>query len=130
MNLDDPRQGSDFSMNADDLYREEIYTDRQVGTIRRLIPVTVGGADDPQRPVLYLGQTQILTPVGALPISFEIPASSLEEAIAAFGNGAQRAAEQTIEELREMRRDASSSIVIPDAGTDLGGLPGGGKIRF
>lgn len=130
MNLDDPRQGSDFSMNADDLYREEIYTDQQVGTIRQLTPVTAGGADDPQRPVRYLGQTQILTPVGALPLSFEIPAKSLEEAIVGFGDGAQRAAEQTIEELREMRRDAASSIVIPDAGTDLGGLPGGGKIRF
>lgn len=117
-------------MNADDLYREDIYTDRQVGTVRRLTPVTAEGADDPQRAVLYLGQTQILTPVGALPVSFEIPASSLKEAIAAFGDGAQRAAEQTIEELREMRRDAASSIVIPDAGGDLGGLPGGGKIRF
>ena len=130
MNLDDPRQGSDFSMNADDLYREDIYTDRLVGTVRRLTPVTAAGADDPKRPVLYLGQTQMLTPVGALPISFEIPANSLEEAIAAFGDGAQQAAEQTIEELREMRRDAASLIVIPGSGNDLGGLPGGGKIRF
>lgn len=129
MNHDDPRSSSDFSMEADDLYREETYTDRRVGTIRRLTPVDRSGADDPRRPVLYVGQTQILTPVGALPVSFEIPAASLEEAITAFGDGARRAAEETIEELRALRREAASQIVIPEAG-GLGGLPGGGKIQF
>ncbi|MDX9740428.1 MAG: hypothetical protein RBT81_04505 [Gammaproteobacteria bacterium] len=130
MKHDAPQDSSDFSMEADDLYREEIYTDRRVGTVRRLTPVDRSGADDARRPVIYLGQTQILTPVGALPVSFEIPAASLEEAIAAFGDGARQAAEQTIEELREMRREAASQIVIPDAGPGLGGLPGGGKIQF
>jgi hypothetical protein len=128
VNHDDPRS-SDFSMEANDLYREEIFTDRRVGTIRRLTPVDRAGADDPGRQVIYLGQTQILTPVGALPVSFEIPAASLEEAVAAFGDGARRAAEETIEELRALRREAASQIVIPDAGS-LGGLPGGGKIQF
>lgn len=131
MNPTDTRQSGDFSMEADDLYREEIYTDRRVGTVRQLIPVKIGGADDPARPTLYLGQAQMLTPLGALPLTFEIPAASLEEAILAFGEGARQAAEQAIEEIKEMRREAASSIVIPEAGQGgFGGLPGGGKIQF
>jgi hypothetical protein len=35
------------------LYQEEIFTDRRAGTIRRLTPVTVHGAVDAQRPVLF-----------------------------------------------------------------------------
>lgn len=131
MNPTDTRQSGDFSMETDDLYREEIYTDRRVGTVRRLIPVKIGGADDPARPTLYLGQAQMLTPLGTLPLTFEIPAASLEEAILAFGEGARQAAEQAIEEIKEMRREAASSIVIPEAGQgSFGGLPGGGKIQF
>lgn len=131
MNLDDPSQSGDFGMASDDLYREETFTDRRVGTIRRLIPMTPDGRDDATRAVVYVGQTQMLTPMGALPVTFEIPADSLEAAVAAFGTRAEEAAEQTIEELREMRRDAASSIVIPEPGTDpTGGLPGGGKIQF
>jgi hypothetical protein len=126
----DTRQSGDFSMEADDLYREEIYTDRRVGTVRRLSPVTPSGADDAKRPTLYLGQAQMLTQLGALPLTFEIPAASLEEAIAAFGDSARLAAEQAIEEIKEMRREAASSIVIPEAGGGFGGLPGGGKIQF
>lgn len=123
-------QAMDMRMDAADLYREEIFTDRQVGTVRRLIPVKVDGTPDDKRPVSYIGQTQMLTPLGALPLSFEINATSLEEAIRLFGDAAQQAAERTIDELREMRREAASSIVLPEAGMGRGGIPGGGKIQF
>jgi hypothetical protein len=122
---------SDFAMEADDLYREEIFTDRRVGTVRRLTPIRPDGNDDPTRLVLYLGQAQMMTPLGALPLTFEIPADTLADAVRGFGAGAQRAAAQAIEELKELRREAASSIVIP--GADQGGfgaLPGGGKIQF
>ena len=48
-------------MDATSLYREEIYTDRQVGTIRVLTPVKTDGAPDPARPTLYVGEAQIYT---------------------------------------------------------------------
>jgi len=122
---------NDFRMDQRDLYREETFTDRRVGTVRRLTPVTAAGAPDAARKVVYLGQTQLLTPMGALPLTFEIDAGSLEEAIEKFGASAQRAAEQTIDELRELRREAASSIVIPEAGAGgLGGPRGGGKIQI
>jgi hypothetical protein len=118
------------------LYREEIFTDRRAGTIRRLTPVTVDGATDPKRPVLFSGQTQLLTPAGVLPLGFEIEAGTLEEALAKFPDGVNAALEQAIDEAREMRREAASRIVVPEvgaAGLGSGAAPGGaggGKIKF
>jgi hypothetical protein len=128
-------RGADPQMNADDLYLEEVFTDRRVGTIQRLTPVDAAGRPDPARKVSYIGQTQILTAAGALPLSFEIEAATLQEAAAKFGDGAKVALQQTMERLEEMRREAASSIIVPEAGAaaqlgGVGGLPGGGKIRM
>jgi hypothetical protein len=116
------------------LYREEIYTDRRAGTIRRLTPVTVDGATDPTRQVLFSGQTQLLTPAGVLPLVFEIEAKTLEEALSKFPDGVNVALEQAIDEAREMRREAASRIVVPEVGGGGGVGPGpgagGGKIKF
>lgn len=126
----------DVRLDPAGLYREEIYTDRRAGTIRRLTPVTVDGATDAGRPVLFSGQTQLLTPAGVLPLVFEIEADTLEEALAKFPEGVNAALEQAIDEAREMRREAASRIVVPDVGTtSIGPGPGaagagGGKIKF
>lgn len=118
---------TDITMDADHLYQEETFTDRRVGTLVRLTPVTASGARDDARPVLYLGQTQVLTPAGALPISFEIEADSLEKAIAQFGDHAQEALQSTVKRLEEMRREAASSLIVPGAGG--GAMPGPGGPR-
>ncbi|MFI4914737.1 MAG: hypothetical protein ACHQAR_06050 [Steroidobacterales bacterium] len=120
----------DIQLDSNGLYREEIFTDRRVGTIRQLIPVSAAGAVDAGRPVLYSGQTQLLTPGGVLPLAFEIDAKSLEEAIKKFASAAQDALEQAIEEAKEYRREAASRIVVPDVGLGGGALPGGGKIKL
>jgi len=115
------------------LYREEIYTDRRAGTIRRLTPVTVDGTTDPTRDVLFSGQTQLLTPAGVLPLVFEIEARTLEEALRKFPEGVNVALEQAIDEAREMRREAASRIVVPEVGgggVGPGPGAGGGKIKF
>ena len=103
-------------MDATQIYREETFTDRRVGTIRRLTPVSADGGPDAARPVLFLGQAQVMTPMGALPISFELDSSTLDDAIAKFGDAAEQAVQQTMRELQEMRREQASSLVIPDAG--------------
>src|SRR5271169_4111554 len=113
----------DIEIDAANLYREDIFTDRRAGTLRRLLPVLSDGSADPARTVLYSGQTQLLTPNGALPLGFEIEASSLEEAIQKFPAAVREALEQAIEEAREYRRESSSRIVVPDV---AGGLPGPG----
>ena len=112
-------------MDPTSLYREEVITDRQVGTIRVLNPVTAEGRPDGSRKVLYAGETQVLTPAGMLPIAFEIDALSLAEAIEKFGEGVKEAVERTIREIQELRREQASQIVIP-RGIPGGGLGGGG----
>jgi hypothetical protein len=112
------------------LYKEETFTDRRAGTLRRLTPVTLEGATDPSRPVLFSGQTQLLTPAGVLPLVFELEASTLEEALQQFPEGVKAALEQAIEEAREMRRESASRIVVPEVGASVGPGPGGGKIKF
>ena len=62
------------AMDAASLYREEIVTDRKVGTIRMMVPITADGAPDPRRPTVYTGEAQIMTNMGALPVSFDIEA--------------------------------------------------------
>ena len=108
----------DISMDVGDLYSEKSYTDRKVGTIRELTPVNADGTTDINRTVIYIGQSQMLTPMGALPITFEIPATSLADAVEKFAEGAKEAVEQTLKELQELRRESASSIVIP--GADVG----------
>ncbi len=123
---------TDIKMNADSLYQEETFTDRRVGTIQRLTPVTSSGSRDDTRPVVFLGQTQILTPAGALPLSFEVDADSLEDAIEKFGDGAKGAVSEAMERLEEMRREAASSIIVPGSNPPpgAGGSPPGGGIKL
>lgn len=108
-------EGRQAVMDSSQIYLEETFTDRRVGTIRRLTPVTPDGATDSTRPVLYVGQAQIMTPMGALPISFDLEATSLSGAVAKFGDAAELAVQQTMRELQELRREQASSLVIPDA---------------
>jgi hypothetical protein len=126
----DARQAT---MDSTQIYREETFTDRKVGTIRRLTPVAADGAVDEGRPVLFVGQAQVMTPMGAVPISFELDAVTLNVAIEKFGAAAEQAVHQTMRELQEMRREQASSLVIPDsAGAALpnpGDLLGRGRTR-
>jgi hypothetical protein len=123
---------ADMKMDAASLYREEIYTDRAAGTIRVLTPVTRDGGPDPARATIYTGEAQILTNVGPLPISFDIPAATLGEAVQKYGDAAKEGVERAMRELQEMRRQASSSILVPGAGAGMGGglPPGAGKLKL
>ena len=74
----------DFKLDDSSLYREEVYSDRKTGGIRKLVPITVDGEDDASRPVLFEGQASVYTPGGALPLK-----------------------------INQMRREQQSSIVVP-----------------
>ncbi|HKU91615.1 MAG TPA: hypothetical protein VJP84_17625 [Steroidobacteraceae bacterium] len=125
------QQLPEIRLDPKDLYREEIFTDRKAGTLRRLVPVKSDGSDDSSRAVLYSGQTQLLTPAGVLPLSFDLEAASIDDACTKFPDAVKVAIEQAIEEAREMRREAASRIVVPGTGGDMGGAPpGGGRIKL
>jgi hypothetical protein len=120
---------AEITMDSAGMYREETFTDRRVGTLQRLTPVTASGAADPGRAVLYVGQTQVLTPAGALPLSFEVQAASLDDAVAKFGDHAKEALARTMKRLEELRREQASSIIVPGTAPP-GGFPGpGGRVR-
>jgi hypothetical protein len=129
---------TEAKMDPTSLYREEIITDRKVGTLRVMTPLTTAGAVDAGRPVLYMGEAQIMTNAGPLPISFEIDANTLAEAVDGFGAAAKDAIEKTVRDLQDLRRQAASSIVVPQGGMGGlgpgglggGGLGGGGKIQL
>jgi len=126
-------RGGDPTMDPASLYREEIVTDRKVGTIRMMTPIKSDNSTDKSRPVVYVGEAQLMTSVGALPINFEIEATTLDEAVKNFAGTAKEAVERTMKDLQELRRQQASSIVVPQGG--MGGLPGGlpgggGKIQI
>ena len=130
-NMAGEQQLPEIKLDPKDLYREEIFTDRKAGTLRRLVPVKSDGSEDTARAVLYSGQTQLLTPAGVLPLAFELEAASLEDACNQFPAAVKIAIEQAIEEAREMRREAASRIVVPGTGGDMGGAPpSGGRIKL
>ena len=122
------QQMPEIVMDATTMYREETYTDRRIGTLRQLTPVDADGNTDEARPIIYSGQTQLMTPAGPLPLAFDIEAESFKEAIERFGPAAEAALESTMEELQEMRRQQASSIVVPGQGGGMGGMGGPGGV--
>src|SRR3989442_5162540 len=105
-------QGPEPKMDATNLYREEIITDRRVGTIRLLTPISPSGAVDSKRKVLYVGETQVLTAGGMLSIAFQLDASSLSQAIEKFSSGGEGAGEEEMPGIQQLRRESASSLVI------------------
>jgi len=130
--MSDRVDARDVQMDAANLYREDVFTDRGVGTIRVLTPVRRDGSPDAGRKPVYVGEAQMLTSMGPLPIPFEIEAADLGAAVAAYGDAAREAMERAAREIQDMRRQAASSIVIPQGGAGMvpGGRPGGGKIQM
>ncbi|HEX3175348.1 MAG TPA: hypothetical protein VHZ49_01645 [Methylomirabilota bacterium] len=115
----------ELRMDATSLYREEVVTDRRIGSIRVLTPLRTDGSADPSRPVQYVGEAQLLTPAGVLPLVFELDATSLSDAIEKFSAGAAAALDRTRREIEQLRREAASQIVVP-TGIPPGFDPRGG----
>lgn len=122
---------AESQMDVASLYREDTYTDRKLGVIRCMTPVNGEGERDTSREVLYLGQAEIMTNMGAVPINFEIPATNLAEAAAGFAAAAQVGIERTMAQIQEMRRQQASQLVVAPGMAGLKDGPrGGGKIQI
>lgn len=120
-------QMPDMSLDTAALVQEETFTDGKVGAIRRMTPVLTDGSRDESRPVTYSGQSQIMTQGGALPLSFEIEADSLEQAVERFAETANQALEDMVRRIEEMQREQATSIMTPGqgGGGGFGGMGGG-----
>ena len=123
---------AESQMDLANLYREDTYTDRKLGVIRCMTPVTSEGLVDSSRAVQYLGQAEIMTSMGPVPINFEIEAKTLAEAVQGFADAAQKGIERTMQQMQERRRQQASQLVVAPAGmTGLKDGPrGGGKIQL
>ncbi len=122
--MNDAADNASPQFDKDGLYREDSYTDRQVGTIRKMTPVTASGEVDESRPVVFMGATQIMTGAGPMPLNFDIPGETLEAAVDNFGAAAEQAVEEMAARLEELRREQASSIVVPGQGGGQGGGSG------
>ncbi len=119
--MTDENMEIEITMDGAILFKEETFTDRRVGSIQRLTQV-----DDEGHPVdggetIFIGQTQLMTRAGPLPLSFELEASNLAEAAKKFAVGANQAMEDTVKKLEDMRREQASSIIVPGAEAPSGG---------
>jgi len=108
---------SEIKMDETNLYREEVFTDLRVGSIKQLTPVTKNGDRDLARPLVYVAETQLMSQVGPLPVQTRIEAENLEAAIDRFPAAIQTAVEAMIDEVKELQRKEMSRIVVPGADT-------------
>ncbi len=104
---------SDLQVDQQNLYREELFTDLKVASIRRLTPVKQDGSLDKTREVIFVGQTQIMTPAGSLPVQARLEAVNLQQALERFPKAISGAIERMMAELEEFRRREAGRIVTP-----------------
>ena len=105
--------GLNTEMDAGNLFEEKIVSDRKIGTIRVMTPVKDDGTRDESRKMIFVGEAQIMTHMGALPINFEIPAETLAEAVKGYGAAAKQGVEDTLKKLEDLREQAAHRIVTP-----------------
>lgn len=108
-----PNESPKMNIDQNNLYHEETFTDLKVGWIRRLTPVTPDGNRDKRRESLFIGQTQLVSPQGPIPIQCQIPAKTLPEAMKKFPEYMEMTMKQVVEQAMEMQRQASSRIIRP-----------------
>ena len=103
-----------IQIDGNNLWKEEHFTDLQVGNIRKLTPIKLDGSEDDSRQAVYSGSTNIMTPGGGLRISGEIEAANLEEAVKNFPVAINAAIKQLQEEMMRMQQEQASQIITPD----------------
>jgi hypothetical protein len=103
----------DFTVDKKNLYREEMYTDLKVASIRRLIPVKSDGKIDKSRDTIYVGQTHLMSPDGPVPLQNVIQAKGLQQAIKKFPDAMQTAMDQLVEKAQKMKDKEESRIIVP-----------------
>lgn len=113
MDTKNDMNAQEIQLDADNLYREEVYTDFKTGSIRRLIPVKPDGSQDYTRKGIFVGQTHLVSPQGSLPIQSRIEAKNLKEAIDKYPAVMKQTIEKMFEKVEEMKRQEESRIIVP-----------------
>ena len=103
-----------IAIDGNNLWKEENFTDLQVGSIRKLTPIKSDGTEDEMRKATFSATTNIMTPGGAPPISGEIEADNLAEAVEKFPDAINAAVKKLQEDMIQMQQEQANKIVTPD----------------
>ena len=112
-------QNIEFNIDKDNLYREESFTDLKVGSIRRLVPAKPDGTDDPGRTPIFVGNTQLMTPDGPMPIQSKLSANTIVEAMDVFPEAMKQALGELVDRIQKMQQQQQgqqnddSRIILP-----------------
>ena len=105
---------TNIQINADNLYKEESFTDLTYATLRRLTPVKIDGSVDESREAIFTGMAQLMSPNGPVPVQCVIDgAKTLGEAAAKLPDAMEKTVQAMIAEAQEMERKEASKIILP-----------------
>ncbi|MCK5916510.1 MAG: cytoplasmic protein [Deltaproteobacteria bacterium] len=111
---------TDFSPDSAHLYREETITDLKVAAIKVMIPINLDGSEDSSRSTIYVGNTQLMSPEGPVPLQAPLEADNLEEALKVFPEAMRQALADMVEKIKEMQLEqrrkemgGNFGIIIP-----------------
>ena len=112
-----------IEVDANNLYREETYTDLKVASFRQLIPVKADGSPDDSREPIIMGMSLVTSQAGPVPVQCHCVAKTLEGAFQEFPEAAKRSLDQMVAEARELqkqraaqgqgKKDPAGKIVLP-----------------
>ncbi len=74
------------------------------------------GSDDEGRQSIFVGNTQLMSPEGPIPLQAKLEVATLEEAIEAFPKAMESAMAEMMEQIKEMQRkqkENESRIITP-----------------
>lgn len=111
-------QQPEFKVEKENLYQEEYFTDMKLATIRRLTPVNQDGTVDKTRSIVFVGQANLMSEAGPIPISTMISAQDLPEAIQNYPQAMNQAMEKIQEEIRKYQQENQSSIASAESQRD------------
>ena len=106
----------DFQVDKTNLYREISVTDLKIANIRQLIPMNVDGTDDTSRETIFIGNTQLGTPQGPIPMQAKLEATTMEEAMDLFPQAMELETQKVIENFKRMeaeQKNEKSNIIMP-----------------
>ena len=123
---DEPQTVTEINVDTSNLYREEVFTDLKVASIRKLTPIHPDGSPDNSRQAIFTAQTTLMSAAGPLPVQAQLEAATLDEAAAKFPEAIRDAVERLMDEARELQRREASRIGVPGEVPVPGGIKGGG----
>ena len=103
----------DLSVKENNLYQEEFFTDLDMASIRRLTPVKPNGLRDKSRKLIFVGNLNLMTPQGPLPIQAAVDARNLKEAMERYPEAMKNALGEMQEKIKKLQREKESKIIVP-----------------